>query len=811
MRLGVKPGMRIRLGILLGIAAALLSAPAAEAAPTPISSVFGSISCASTPLAGEPAANGRLCSGITHTFDGTNIDVNVILPPAPASGDDGPYPTIGMFHGWGGQKIGPSNSQASGFVRRGYAVFSMTDRGWGSSCGQQDQKRLSDQPGCAKGYNHLLDSRYEVRDAQYLLGLLADEGVVDPVRIGATGPSYGGGMSMALGALKDRMMKDDGTLEPWKSVGGKDMAIAAAAPEIPWTDLAYSLQPNGGTLDYVRDAPYLGPAGTPRRIGIMKQSFVTGLFATGEQNSNYAPPGQDADADLYRWYALISGGEPYDQSPLAADIVDELTSHHSSYYIDHSEAPAPLLISNGWTDDLFPPDEAIRFYNRTRTQYPTAAVSLMFMDFGHQRGQNKAEDTARLRARQDAWFDHYVKGDGAAPFQGVTMLTHTCPKAAPSAGPFEAPNWAGAAPGEIRVDSDGQQVIAPEGGNPQTNVAFDPVASGVENANVPGSGLRACATASGTDAPGTATYRLDPAPAGGYTLMGSPTIIADILSPGPTSQIAARLLDVGTDGNETLVARGLWRPAITADASPVRQVFQLHPNGWKFEQGHIAKLELLPNDAPYGRVSNGQAPIAVSKLQLRLPVLDQPNGDLFKAPAGKVLPAGYELARDYQASSDGDGDGWPDSIDNCPADANPDQADSDGDGLGNACDTTDDDADDDAVPDSEDNCPAAANPFQEDGDHDGIGNACDDPSDMSLRVNQRRALVGRTYTFRFRVSSPDAGCIKGVLVTLGSNKAKTNSDGMTTIRRSFSTTGTKTARARKTGCQNAETTIRVRR
>jgi uncharacterized repeat protein (TIGR01451 family) len=37
---------------------------------------------------------------------------------------------------------------------------------------------------------------------------------------------------------------------------------------------------------------------------------------------------------------------------------------------------------------------------------------------------------------------------------------------------------------------------------------------------------------------------------------------------------------------------------------------------------------------------------------------------------------------------DGDGDGIPDSSDNCPAVSNPDQTDTDGDGIGDACDTT---------------------------------------------------------------------------------------------------------------------------
>ena len=30
---------------------------------------------------------------------------------------------------------------------------------------------------------------------------------------------------------------------------------------------------------------------------------------------------------------------------------------------------------------------------------------------------------------------------------------------------------------------------------------------------------------------------------------------------------------------------------------PTRQVFQLHPNGWHFAAGHVAKLELLGADS----------------------------------------------------------------------------------------------------------------------------------------------------------------------------------------------------------------------
>jgi predicted acyl esterase len=596
-------------------------APAAQAA---IPSVFGGdLTCATQP----GAANVRVCDGVTHTFDGTKIDADVILPPQPSTRADGPYPTIGIFHGWGGSKIG-LNSRTQAWATKGYAVFSMTDRGWGNSCGATDPDRPSAQ--CAKGYNHLMDDRYEVRDAQYLLSRLADEKVTTPTKIGVTGQSYGGGMSMALAALRDRTMLPDGSLTPWSSPGGKAMRIAAAAPEIPWTDLANSLMPNGRTLDYVADAPY------GSRIGVEKLSFVSGLYGTGLASSNYAAPGTDPQADLTTWYGLINAGEPYDQNPQARAIVDEITAHHSSYYIDHSEPPAPLLIANGWTDDLFPPDEAIRFYNRTRTQYPSAQLNLFFMDYGHQRGQNKVADIAVLQARQDAWFDYFLRGVGHAPSSGqVETLTKVC--GGPSAGPYFGSNWAKMAPGEVRYDSAGAQTILPAAGDPTVGQAFDPITGG-----------GACATASGSDQSGVATYRLPAASGSGYTLMGSPTVVADINSVGPTSQVAARLEDVAPDGTETLVARALYRPDINSGLAPTRQVFQLHPDGWKFAPGHIAKLELLPNDAPYGRTSNGQFPVTVSNLELRLPVLESPNGGTIKTPAAKVVPPGYTLARDFK-------------------------------------------------------------------------------------------------------------------------------------------------------------------
>lgn len=111
----------------------------------------------------------------------------------------------------------------------------------------------------------------------------------------------------------------------------------------------------------------------------------------------------------------------------------------------------------------------------------------------------------------------------------------------------------------------------------------------------------------------------------------------------------------------------------------------------------------------------------------------------------------------YSLGPDSDSDGVPDLQDNCVDTANAIQLDTDGDGLGNACDDDDDndgfidkddfcpltvssqndtdsdgkgdecdaDLDGDGVPNRADNCVALINPDQQDVDQDGEGDACD--------------------------------------------------------------------------------------
>jgi cysteine-rich repeat protein len=88
---------------------------------------------------------------------------------------------------------------------------------------------------------------------------------------------------------------------------------------------------------------------------------------------------------------------------------------------------------------------------------------------------------------------------------------------------------------------------------------------------------------------------------------------------------------------------------------------------------------------------------------------------------------------DCRREVDTDGDGKVDPVDNCPTVANSNQANTDGDLLGNVCDPCPsdpgNDSDSDGICYASDNCRTTYNPTQSDVDGDGVGDACDGMDD----------------------------------------------------------------------------------
>ncbi|MEE8573877.1 MAG: SBBP repeat-containing protein [Thermodesulfobacteriota bacterium] len=112
------------------------------------------------------------------------------------------------------------------------------------------------------------------------------------------------------------------------------------------------------------------------------------------------------------------------------------------------------------------------------------------------------------------------------------------------------------------------------------------------------------------------------------------------------------------------------------------------------------------------------------------------GGQDYPVPPGVTLTIGAVVA-------DADGDGVEDGLDNCPSDINPTQSDTDGDGMGNACDA---DIDGDGVLNIADNCPYIKS-AQPDADSDGVGNGCEN------------SLVGVWGTIHLDASPPSSSVL----------------------------------------------------
>ncbi len=589
--------MGCSIGLLTAFAAAAFAFPGVAAA------------------ASEPAPFGHACKaqdGVrfcpTETlaqrvpsFDGVPLDVDVTLP---ASGT-GPFPTIVMLHGWGGSKTDFEASSPAGdgnetfdynnvyYAEHGYAVLNYSARGWGNSCGTPTSR---ESPNCKEGWLRLADQRYEARDAQYLLGLLADEKLTKPGAIGTTGISYGGGQSIELAYLKNQIRLPNGEFAPWTSPKGKKLQIAAAYPRWPWSDLVDALTPNGRFLD-TQVAPF---AQSYEPFGVEIQSYISGLYALGNSSGYIAPTGVDPEADLTKWFAATNAGEPANAEDEA--IAKQLYSYHQGYGLPGK--PAPMLLQSGWTDDLFPPSQSLRIYNAVRALKGYAALQLG--DLGHSRGSNKENTDHAFQEQGAAFFEARLEHSGTAPANGsVTAYTQTCPQTAPGGGPFTAISWSKLHPHTVTFGSSSSQLFTSAGGNPSIAAAFDPIAGTTD----------ACKTVTTETEPNTANYTIT---SPGFTLMGLPTVTATIKTTGPFGEIASRLWDVLPSGEQRLISRGVYR---LNENQTGTITFQLHGNGYQFASGDTVKLQLLGRDAPYYRASNGTFTVEVSALTVALPTL----------------------------------------------------------------------------------------------------------------------------------------------------------------------------------------------
>jgi pimeloyl-ACP methyl ester carboxylesterase len=545
------------------------------------------------------------------SFDHVPLDADVTLP---ATGN-GPFPTIVMIHGWGGDKTSFEATSPAGdgnetwhynniyFAQHGYAVLTYSARGWGHSCGGVPSANHSG--ACAKGYVRLDDTRYEARDAQTLLGYLVDEGIAKPNAIGVTGISYGGGLSTELAYLKNRVRLPNGSFEPWKSPKGTPMSITAAYPRWQFSDLLEALLPNGRFLDFQNSTA--GSSTSP--IGITIASYLTGLYGVGKSNAYYcgdapASPCTDSNANLTLQYTQAMAGEPYTAAEQAT--VDNLRKYHDAYGVPLPKGgPAPLLLQNGFTDDLFAPSQALRVYNQIRAANAKAPVALQFGDLGHSRGTNAIGVDHVFQSQAVSFFNYWLKHAGSPLKPGsVEVFREVCPAGAPIGTPYTAPNWAAIHPTSLSFGGSAAQTVTATGDAAEGH-PFDPIFGTSDS----------CTTITPTPSTGTAVYTMK---SKGFTMLGLPTVRATIKTTGSFGELDSRLYDVLPSGAERLISRGAYR---LLNNQTGQVVFQLHGNAYTFPAGDTVKLELRGNDSDYLRSSNDTTfTVRVSDLTVSLPV-----------------------------------------------------------------------------------------------------------------------------------------------------------------------------------------------
>ncbi|MEO5877525.1 MAG: alpha/beta fold hydrolase [Streptosporangiaceae bacterium] len=292
-------------------------------------------------LGGEPAAprpQDQRIEVVDGPRDDQRVTIDATFFPSSASGRS---PAVLLAHGFGGDKD-DSRAAARAFADTGYAVLTWSARGFGKSTGEIA----------------LNSPDYEVKDTRQLIDWLAKrpevqlDGPGDP-RLGMTGPSYGGAVSLLTAAYDPR--------------------VDAIVPQITWNDLSDALLPQG----------------------VFKKLWA-GLFFTGQSKGTDAC-GRFLPSVCAMYQRIAETGR---SDPQAVRTLKRSSP---------STAPrikAPTLLIQGQSDSLFPLDQADR-----NSRLVDGPVSVVWFQGGHDGGQ---QETTRLRGLTLGWFDQYLRGTSAS-------------------------------------------------------------------------------------------------------------------------------------------------------------------------------------------------------------------------------------------------------------------------------------------------------------------------------------------------------------------------------------------------------------
>lgn len=520
---------------------------------------------------------GRDCSGFLRSdVDKTLLDVRLQIPPG-----TGPFPVVALIHGYGGSK-NSSGDIADRLRGDGYAILRYSTRGFGESWGQVN----------------LADLHAEIGDLQSMIAQVVDEPNfnLNADAVAVAGASYGGGHSwLAL-------------VNPTFATPKKNtVRIRAVIPIAPWTDLLYSLLPNGR------------PNNSRDGLGALKLSYVNGLYGSGIRTDPDRPYPNYPDY-FVEWHAYINATEPNPADPTWQSVADGLTLGRSIWWQQtfwdavRAGLRVPVFQVQGFTDDLFPLPEAKRMLLALQTIAPDYPITSYFGDLGHPRARNQPAEVDYVLGLIEPWLAFYLKGEGAAP-QPAIYASRT-DEAFNSADVLRVTDWSLLSTGSVEQDWTG--TVTPLI-NPATCIAsgvqWDPfvgIADGELQPYVtppPPSDTGACSLSTFTF---TTTSPL--------TIVGQPTLTLDATVVGHRVQLDVRLIDVG-DGAERLITRGTVTldAGLGANVGATQTVIPTYGNYWLVPAGHTVRLEISNVDSPYLTPSREPSTTIISAVHLRIP------------------------------------------------------------------------------------------------------------------------------------------------------------------------------------------------
>ncbi len=559
-----------------------------------------------------------------------------------------PAPAILVAHGFGGSKdsVAPD---AERLARAGFVVLAYSARGFGASSGQIGLDSLN----------------YEVPDARALVSWLAGRPEVqldkpgDP-RIGVTGGSYGGALSLLL--------------------AGTDPRIDAVVPVITWNDLSGALFPNSAAASPT-------PSGSPAAMasepdGVFKKAWAASLIASvttdtdltasagtaptdngdsgfgrGSRSSSSAstvassgaalagdPPGPNqADASIGCGRLMAAVCSAYVQAAQSGRITPQFRTllAQSSPKTVASHIKAPTLLVQGEKDTLFGLDQADANARQIAATGTTVAVT--WYDGGH---SGATEPDSVTENRITGWFQHYLMRSGAVPDNGFVYSVEgpLSDTGQARTRTLRAPTYPGLVTGSadratVALSGTPQVVLNPPGGSPAAITSL-PGLSGL-------AGTALAGLAGGL--PGqTATFA---AAAAGSPLVitGTPTVTITIASlpAGSTSGAAsgavlfASLSKVTATGVRTVAGNAvapIRLANLPVDGTPKTVTVDLPAVAFQIEAGSYLEVRFATTDQGFaGPAAPAAYRISLAGNGVSLPMVAGTRISAGEVPVGTLI------------------------------------------------------------------------------------------------------------------------------------------------------------------------------